>query len=80
MRTGSAVQYDRYGGFDVVQVVPIHADHAEQLAAFLSFVNGNIAREIGRLHNWRQRFWARPTDGCDGRESRLAPGRPGKRL
>jgi putative transposase len=32
---------------------------AAQLAAFVGFVNGNIAREIGRLHRWRDRFWAR---------------------
>jgi putative transposase len=30
-----------------------------QLAAFMSFVNGNIAREVGRVHAWRQRFWGR---------------------
>jgi putative transposase len=34
-------------------------DDAAQLAAFMAFVNGNIAREIGRIHDWRQRFWAR---------------------
>jgi REP element-mobilizing transposase RayT len=34
-------------------------DDAAQLAAFVAFVNGNIAREIGRVHEWRQRFWAR---------------------
>jgi putative transposase len=32
---------------------------AAQLAAFMSFVNGNMAREIGRLHRWRERFWGR---------------------
>ena len=32
---------------------------AAQLAAFVAFVNGNIARGIGRLHDWRQRFWSR---------------------
>jgi hypothetical protein len=25
----------------------------------MSFVNGNIAREVGRLHRWRERFWGR---------------------
>lgn len=30
---------------------------AAQLAGFMSFVNGNIAREVGRLHGWRERFW-----------------------
>ncbi len=32
---------------------------AAQLAGFMSFVNGNIAREVGRLHGWRERFWGR---------------------
>jgi putative transposase len=32
---------------------------AAELAGFVGFVNGNIAREIGRLHRWRDRFWAR---------------------
>jgi REP element-mobilizing transposase RayT len=34
-------------------------DDAAQLAGFVGFVNGNVAREIGRLHDWRHRFWAR---------------------
>jgi REP element-mobilizing transposase RayT len=37
----------------------LSVDDAAQLAGFMSFVNGNIAREIGRLHDWRHRFWAR---------------------
>jgi REP element-mobilizing transposase RayT len=37
----------------------LSVDDAAQLAAFVAFVNGNIARVIGRLHRWRQRFWAR---------------------
>jgi REP element-mobilizing transposase RayT len=32
---------------------------ASQLARFMAFVNGNIAREAGRLHGWRERFWSR---------------------
>ena len=31
----------------------------QQLAAFMDFVAGNMAREIGRLHDWREKFWAR---------------------
>ncbi len=30
-----------------------------QLAAFLGYVNGNVAREMGRLHGWKGPFWAR---------------------
>jgi hypothetical protein len=31
----------------------------QQLAAFMEYAAGNIAREIGRLHNCREKFWAR---------------------
>lgn len=31
----------------------------EQLALFMGYLNGNLAREAGRLHRWRDRFWAR---------------------
>jgi REP element-mobilizing transposase RayT len=34
-------------------------DSSHQLAAFVDYVAGNIAREIGRLHDWREKFWAR---------------------
>jgi REP element-mobilizing transposase RayT len=34
-------------------------DSPQQLAAFMEYAAGNIAREIGRLHNWREKFWAR---------------------
>ena len=34
-------------------------DSPQQLAAFMDYVAGNIAREIGRLHRWREKFWAR---------------------
>jgi REP element-mobilizing transposase RayT len=32
---------------------------ARQLARFMGFVNGNLAKEAGRLHHWRERFWGR---------------------
>ena len=32
---------------------------AGQLALFMQFVNANIAKEAGRLHDWRERFWSR---------------------
>jgi REP element-mobilizing transposase RayT len=32
---------------------------ARELAGFMAFVNGNLAREAGRLHGWRERFWGR---------------------
>ncbi len=28
------------------------------LSAFMQFVNSNLARKVGRLHQWRERFWA----------------------
>jgi hypothetical protein len=30
-----------------------------QLALFMQFVNANVAKEAGRLHVWRERFWSR---------------------
>ena len=33
---------------------------AEQQARFMHFVDGNIAREAGRLHEWRGKFWGEP--------------------
>jgi len=32
---------------------------ADQLALFMQFVNANIAKEAGRLHGWREKFWSR---------------------
>jgi hypothetical protein len=34
-------------------------DSEEQLADFMEFVNGLIARKLGRLHGWRQKLWSR---------------------
>ena len=34
-------------------------DSPQQLAAFMDFAAGNIAREIGRTHDWREKFWTR---------------------
>ena len=35
------------------------APDQEVLSAFMSYVNGLLARKIGRLHDWRDRFWSR---------------------
>ena len=32
---------------------------ASELAAFMTYLNSNIAREAGRLHRWREKFWGR---------------------
>src|SRR5512136_2181123 len=32
---------------------------AAQLARFMQFVNANVAKEAGRLHDWRDRLWSR---------------------
>ena len=32
---------------------------ASQLATFMNYLNGNLAKEVGRLHRWRQKFWGR---------------------
>lgn len=34
-------------------------DDAPQLSAFMAYVNGNLAREVGRLRGWRERVWGR---------------------
>ncbi len=31
----------------------------EQLSRFMCVVNSKIAREVGRLHNWREKVWGR---------------------
>jgi putative transposase len=31
----------------------------QQLAAFMGYVASNIAREVGRIHQWKDKFWAR---------------------
>jgi REP element-mobilizing transposase RayT len=31
----------------------------KMFSAFMGYINGNIAREVGRLHGWRDRFWSR---------------------
>lgn len=36
----------------------IHTPDAEALADFMGYINGNIAREVGRLHGWDGKFWA----------------------
>ncbi|MBN2114116.1 MAG: transposase [Acidimicrobiia bacterium] len=35
------------------------APDVNSLAAFMNYVDGNIAREAGRLYNWRDKFWSR---------------------
>ena len=32
---------------------------AHQLACFMNYLNSNLAREAGRLHRWREKFWGR---------------------
>ncbi len=31
----------------------------QQLARFMCFLNSNLAREVGRLHSWREKIWGR---------------------
>lgn len=31
----------------------------DQLAGFMNYVNGNLAKEAGRLHFWKEKFWGR---------------------
>lgn len=32
---------------------------AHQLALFVGYLNANLAKEAGRLHGWREKFWSR---------------------
>jgi len=37
----------------------VSASDGQQFAAFLGYINGNVARKLGRLHRWRDRLWSR---------------------
>ena len=37
----------------------LSAPDTQTLARFMGFVNSNIAREAGRMHGWREKFWGR---------------------
>jgi len=37
----------------------LSAANAQRLAAFMNFLNSNLAREVGRAVGWRERFWGR---------------------
>jgi REP element-mobilizing transposase RayT len=37
----------------------LDVDSAQQLAKFMGYVNSNLAREAGRLADWRDKFWSR---------------------
>ncbi len=37
----------------------LYPTDARQLADFMRYVNSKIAREVGRLHDWREKVWGR---------------------
>jgi REP element-mobilizing transposase RayT len=37
----------------------LHVADAQVLAQFMGYVQGNVAREAGRLYDWREHFWSR---------------------
>ena len=37
----------------------LSSKNAEALASFMQYVGSNIAREVGRQHRWREKFWSR---------------------
>ena len=37
----------------------VRPSDAAELARFMNYLNSNLAREAGRLHRWRERFWSR---------------------
>ena len=40
-------------------VMLLRAQDAGALARFMGYVNGNLAREAGRLYHWKEKFWGR---------------------
>ena len=37
----------------------MRVDSAQQMAAFVGYVMSKIAKELGRMHDWREKFWGR---------------------
>jgi REP element-mobilizing transposase RayT len=37
----------------------LDVDSAQQLSKFMGYVNSNLAKELGRLADWRDKFWSR---------------------
>ena len=37
----------------------VSVEDALQLARFMNYLNSNLAREVGRLHRWKEKFWGR---------------------
>jgi REP element-mobilizing transposase RayT len=37
----------------------LDVDDAQTLSRFMGYVNGNLAREAGRLHDWHHHLWSR---------------------
>ncbi len=37
----------------------VTVEDTKSLSDFMRHFNGNVAREVGRLHEWREKFWGR---------------------
>jgi hypothetical protein len=37
----------------------MRVDSARQMALFVGYLKANIAKELGRLHGWKEKFWGR---------------------
>jgi REP element-mobilizing transposase RayT len=37
----------------------LSVEDAYRLARFMNYLNSNLAREAGRIHDWKERFWGR---------------------
>ena len=37
----------------------LSVENALQMARFMNYLNSNLAREAGRLHGWKEKFWGR---------------------
>ena len=54
-------------GMPIVDVRPmsnhihllLHPQTTKQMSDFMRYVNSNVARKIGRLYDWKERFWSK---------------------
>ena len=50
----------------------VSVEDAQRLARFMNFVNSNLAREAGRLYQWKEKFWGRRYQAIVVSEEELA--------
>ncbi len=50
----------------------LRPENVQQLADFMAYANSNVAREVGRLHDWKEKFWGRRHAAIDVSEEPAA--------